>query len=764
MVRVIRYASPAFSGFQVVRFLAEIEEHAANAIFAPPYGDAAVTEPSRKSGSGAADALEGYGVVWPELGRTRLEPVDVPACGPGEVTVDVVASAVSPGTERARYLGLPNARIPFPHRPGYAAAGVVIETGDGVTDLVRGDQVALLDVPHQSVATVPAERAYRIPDGVSMGDAAVLQLGIVAAQGVRRAEIQPGAPFAVVGMGLIGALAQRLARAQQAGSSTAIARSASKARFALADGDDRFLSLDRDATAVEGLQMPLVIEATGDPAGVEVAILAAAPGGRVILLGSPRSLDSRLPAEAIYRKGLRVVGAHVNGLRQELGLPHKQSLDREAGTVLGALASGAMVIGDLFAADADPREAERFYWSLIRDRSIVGARFDWTGFPARPSRPRIRVEPARPRPATAAESPFDGAVGRLRFAMIGCGEIAVLDAEALALAPNTSVTACYDADRSLAESLALDHGAWVAPSLDAVLERADVDAIMICLPHHLHEPVAVQAAEAGKHIIVEKPMAVDLEAAARMLAAVDGLGVALSVCFPQRYEQPVATARELLANGAIGALSGLEVRWYADKPASYFYGGFTGRSPSTWRMRQEQAGGGVLLMNLSHEIELVRHLTGARVDEVLAFTANTERLAEVEDNVTVSVRYEGGAIGSFTASASSRGFRDESIRIWGSDGHLEIKPDPRLYTLRAIDGFPTASWTGIGAVGRIPTRAVYVSRFATAVSEGREPDVTALDGVSVQAFLEAAYESARTGASLRPADLLKRTSAPEEAR
>jgi UDP-N-acetyl-2-amino-2-deoxyglucuronate dehydrogenase len=723
--------------------------------------------------------LRGYGVIWPELGRTRLEPVEVPRCGGGEVTVDVVASVVSPGTERARYLGLPNARVPFPHRPGYAAAGVVIEVGGDAAGVAVGDKVALLDVPHQSVATVPAGRAYRIPPAVATEDAALLQLGIVAAQGLRRAAIQPGEPFAVVGMGLIGCLAQRLARAQQAGPSTAIARSRSKARFALTDGGGRFLAIEQDAGAVEALSMPVVIEATGDPGGLEVAVSAAATGGRVILLGSPRGLASELPAEKIYRKGLRVVGAHVNGLRQEPGLAHQERLGREAATVLDALAGGDLVVGDLFGAGADPREAELFYWSLVRDRSIVGARFDWSGFPARPPAGRARVKPPQRLPrrnlgldasagarsaGAVAESPFAGAVGQLRFAMIGCGEIAVHNAEGLALAPNASVTACYDPDRALAESLAVDHRAWVAPSLDAVLGSPKVDAVMLCLPHHLHEPVAVLAAEAGKHVIVEKPMAVDLEAAARMRAAADRAGVALSVCFPQRFEAAVATARELLRKGAIGELSGIEVRWYADKPASYFYGGFTGRSPSTWRMRLEQAGGGVLLMNLSHEIELVRHLTGARVDEVMAFTANTQRLAEVEDNVTVSVRYQGGAIGSFSASAASRGFRDESVRVWGSDGHLELKPEPRLYTLRALDGLPTGSWASIGdAGGGLPTRAIYVSRFASAVADGRAPEVTALDGLSVQAFLEAAYESARTGGSVRPSDLLKRAGAPEEA-
>src|SRR5207249_2159301 len=79
--------------------------------------------------------LRGWAVVWPESGHTDLVPVDVPVSGPGEVTVDVLCSVVSAGTERALYLGLPNARPGFPHRPGYSAAGAVVAVGRGVTGL-----------------------------------------------------------------------------------------------------------------------------------------------------------------------------------------------------------------------------------------------------------------------------------------------------------------------------------------------------------------------------------------------------------------------------------------------------------------------------------------------------------------------------------------------------------------------------------------------------------------------------------------------------
>jgi threonine dehydrogenase-like Zn-dependent dehydrogenase len=331
----------------------------------------------------AGDVLAGHGILWRRLGHAELAAIEVPPARRGEITVAVSATVVSCGTERARHLGMPNARVDFPHRPGYAAAGVVVELGPGASRFATGDRVALLDVPHQSVATVPAERCYHLPAGVALEDAAVLQLGVVAAQGVRRAGagIREGGALAVIGMGLVGSLAQRIAVGWGAGPCTAVAASRAKAEQALAGGAERFLSLDHDAEAVAGLSAPVVIEATGDPDGLALAVAAAAPGGRVVLLGSPRGLASRVPVQEIWRKRLQVVGAHVNRLKREQLPSAEDPIRREASAVLDALASRRLVVSDLFTAAVDPRDAGRFYRRLAKDRTIVGARFDWTGFP-----------------------------------------------------------------------------------------------------------------------------------------------------------------------------------------------------------------------------------------------------------------------------------------------------------------------------------------------------------------------------------------------
>jgi predicted dehydrogenase len=218
----------------------------------------------------------------------------------------------------------------------------------------------------------------------------------------------------------------------------------------------------------------------------------------------------------------------------------------------------------------------------------------------------------------------------------------------------------------------------------------------------------------------------------------------------------VVAARTLVADGALGEFGGLLFTFFMDKPASYWVGGFSGRAHSSWRGSQEQAGGGVLIMNLSHSIDLVRYITGVEAEVVVARTQVGGPTAEVEEAVAVTVRYANGALGSLFATAALRGSEPRSeLRLWGSDGHIAVEPDPRVYTLRALDGLRTNRWQTFGPAQTTNIRAIYFSRLATAIDAGNPPDVTAEDGLAVQAFIEAAYRSSESGQEVRPASLLQ---------
>ena len=136
--------------------------------------------------------LSGRAVVWTAPGLTELVRVEVPRAGDGEVTVEVLTSVVSTGTERAQYLSLPNTSVGFPHRPGYSAAGVVLSAGRDVSRVKPEDIVAVRNVPHMSVVTAPASSVHPVPAGVGVEAAAMVQFGVICGQGVRRAGIESG--------------------------------------------------------------------------------------------------------------------------------------------------------------------------------------------------------------------------------------------------------------------------------------------------------------------------------------------------------------------------------------------------------------------------------------------------------------------------------------------------------------------------------------------------------------------------------------------
>jgi 2-desacetyl-2-hydroxyethyl bacteriochlorophyllide A dehydrogenase len=685
-------------------------------------------------------------VVVTRPGRAELRPVEVAAAGPGEVTVEVLASAISPGTERAQWLRLPNAQPTLPFAPGYSAAGRVLAAGPGVTGLEPGKLVAVARARHASVLTVPADWTTPVPAGVSPADASLVYLAIIAGYGLRRAGSVTGERLCVLGAGPIGAVALRLARLQGPAAVVVVGATRRHEAAALRSGADRFLTADDGAA---GIEAAAVIDATGAPDALPAAVAAARPGGTVVLLGSPRGVTHDAALSEIRRKRLRVAGAHVSALATEARHDGGDPFGELARTFLDAVAAGALDASDLAGEPADPREIGLVYARLAR-REIGAAHLDWSLLP-RDARVRPRrflslpalvaasPQPIRPQPAPPVTT------GRpLRFTVIGCGDIGLLNARAVARAANAEVALCHDAAPALAADAAARYGGEVADSLQDALDPERADAAFISLPHDLHAPLVARAAAAGLHVVVEKPLGVDLPAAEAAAGAAAATGVTLSVCHPHRYEPTIRAGQRLVMSGALGAVRGAAVVFHIDKPESYWLGGFSGRAPSHWRSLRERAGGGVLIMNLLHYVDLVTFVGGVAPAWV-AGTARTEDDAEVEDGVALSIGFHGGAIGSFSACASTRGAPSSRFELWGEHGTLRLEPDAAVYTRRAIDGVAAGRWTPILDEPGIDVRQIFVERFADAVRAGRSPDVTAADGLSVQSFIDAAYRSIQDG-------------------
>lgn len=679
-----------------------------------------------------AGVRSGRRVVWPSSGRALLERFELPAAGRGEVTVEILASAISPGTERAQYLRLPNARPAFPHYPGYSAAGRVVERGRGASFAV-GELVAVPRAAHASLVTVRASEVYAVPEGVTAGQAALTYLAIIAAYGVERCNVEPDALVCVIGAGPIGRLAQRIAEAR--GARTVVVTRADRAR-------------------AHELGAAAVIDAAAQNDTLELAASAAAEGARIVLLGSPRG-PQQLPLTALGDRRLTLVGAHISRLAGERAETGRDDFRRFADEFLAGVRDGRIDVADLIGEAVDPREPELAYRRLA-DRTLRAAHFDWTLLPESERNASAPLVPRRGSAPVAVAAPARPRVSGepLGFAVVGCGDIGLENAAAIARAGNARVVTCFDAVPELAAAAAERHGGVAAGSLEEALAETGVEAVVVSVPHAAHEEVSVVALDRGLHLVIEKPVAHDLASALRIAEAATRSSGLASVCFPFRYEPDAVAAQALVDGGALGELRGSTITMLVDKPPSYWLGGYSGRASSSWRSSRAAAGGGILIMNATHLVDRVLHLTGAAVEEVAAFAMQSTETGEVEDSITVSLRYAGGAVGSIVGASSARGGSSASgLTLWGTLGQIVLDDRPRAFTLHAAADGEAGRWRELASTEAADPRVVYFERFVDCVRKGSPPEIGLAAGVAVQEVVEAAYRSVEGGRPVRIEEL-----------
>ncbi len=610
-----------------------------------------------------------------------------------------------------------------------------------------------------------------VPEGVSWEAAALAELGIIARLGVRRAGLVPRQAVCVVGAGVVGALALRTAAAAGADPVAVIARSDHKRHAADAGGARRFLVTERDDDAIAELGAPVVIESTGDPAGLAVAVRAAGDGGRIVLLGSPRGTTPDVPVDAMKARRLEIVGAHV----AVLGAGAARREEGEA--FLAALASGEIPVSDLTGPAVDPREAGMFYRRLATANDVVGAHFDWARLPEReristaissirPTWPCVVSSPnaarsgSRDRGVAGRSGSTTPSPGRPGACESGCSVAATSPCTTALLSHRHRTSSWRAATTRSRSSLTTSPGASVVTWPPAPTSSSHTTAWrpssspcpIICTPRWPSRPSTPGGTSSWRSRSPSRS-----RRRHSVVQAAEDAGVVLSVCFPQRFEPETVLAKRLIDDGALGPFCGSAARLFLDKTPAYWHGGFSGRSRSDWRGSARRAGGGVLIMNLSHHIDLVRHLVGAEIETVTAVAGVTDEQREVEDSISIGVTFAGGAVGSFTGWAAVRGTDSAELRVWGRDGHVVLEPEARIYTLRAIDGLRTGRWQALSRRGGAIGRAVYLSRLATAIDQGRPVDVPARDGLAVQAVIEAGYRSAAKGEVVRPSALLAET-------
>ncbi len=256
-------------------------------------------------------------LVAPEPGKVELQEQEVGEPGPKEVQVRMHRSLVSHGTERAYVLRLPGTEwVKFPVFLGYAAAGVVEAVGKEVTEFKEGDRVSC-PMSHRSVGNIDVERlVVKLADEVTYDEATFVALGTTALQGVRKTRIEVTESVMVFGLGIVGQLAAQFARINGGLPVIGVDRVQGRLDVALKAGadmaldtsDESWMETLKDATDGEGPHV--VIEATGFPDVITLALQAVRHFGRVVLVGSPRGESTVNFYRDVHCKQVTIIGAH----------------------------------------------------------------------------------------------------------------------------------------------------------------------------------------------------------------------------------------------------------------------------------------------------------------------------------------------------------------------------------------------------------------------------------------------------------------------
>lgn len=331
--------------------------------------------------------------------------------------------------------------------------------------------------------------------------------------------------------------------------------------------------------------------------------------------------------------------------------------------------------------------------------------------------------------------------GVLGIGIVGCGGAALDVAAAIGRGAVSRVSAVHDLQPALAADLAArigGTGATVHPTLEALLDDPAVDAVYVALPHDLLAPTALRALAAGRSVLVEKPMATDLPAIAELDKTARAGNLTLGVLFELRATGPAVIAAGLVRDGTLGTITAVRIRTLIDKPQRYWSSGPTGRATSPWRASRGRAGGGVVLMNSIHQIDLVLAITGLRVTRVageIGTLMTDPTRVDVEDTAAAVLRFSNGAIGSLVAGAHVPGALDaETIELDGTQGSLRL-PDlygdgqASVYLRRAWGELPADRWTSLPSGAADPYRDA-VEGFVLAARERRPAPVGAAEAAA----------------------------------
>ena len=354
---------------------------------------------------------------------------------------------------------------------------------------------------------------------------------------------------------------------------------------------------------------------------------------------------------------------------------------------------------------------------------------------------------------------------QIRTAVIGCGKVGHTHAAALSSLQESEFVAACDRDPNRARAFAERYGVQPFTDVSRMIAELGVQAVVVATPHPVHAGPAVEALESGAHVLVEKPLAASLADCDAMLAASRDAGVKLGVISQRRLYEPVLRMRAAIDAGKIGrpSLGTAVILGWRDE--AYY-------QSDPWRGKWKEEGGGVMVNQAPHQIDLLHWLMGP-VEELFGYWENLNHpYVEVEDTAIAVLRFKNGGLGSLVLSNSQKPGIHGKVHVHGANGaSVGVQTDggamfiagmssvlePPVNDLWSVPG-EEAMLQAWQAEDRVTFEAVDAAThyhllqeqdFLRAIIEGRDPLVTGEEGRRTVEIFSAVYRSQRDGKPVR---------------
>ncbi len=715
-------------------------------------------------------------------GELRLAEVPAPALKPDTVLVRTVNSLISVGTERymldmakkslvGKAIARPDwvkqvmdkvqtegpmeayrqamGRLDAPVPLGYSTAGVVIAVGEGVAGLAEGDRVACAGsgiASHAEILRVPRTLVVKIPENISFEAASFVALGGIAMHGVRMAHLTLGERVVVLGLGLLGQLAAQMASA--AGCRViGLDVAPGKVNMALEHGahagavvgQDDVQSAVRALTDGHGADAVLVFASAESDEPIELAAELARVKGRIVV---PGLVGLDLPRKLFYEKELDFVVSRAWGPGMydpayeagETDYPFpfvRWTAQRNMAHFLEMVGDGRVKVEHLITHRFPIEQAVSAYEMILAGQEpTIGVVLQ---YPRQPDLART-VHPAPSH--DASRSTLDARRSTVKIGLIGAGLFAkgtllpalkgVGGAVLHAVATSTGVGG---------EHLARKYGmAYCTTDTDKLLNDPEIDLVMILTRHNSHADLVCKALAAGKHVFVEKPLAITPEQLDDVVTAYQS-----AIRNPQSAILAVGFNRRL-APATVFAVENLS---RVQRPLVVTVRANVGYIPPDVWVHDLQVGGGNIVGEVCHFVDLIQALTGSQPVSVIARAVCAESQAVVkEDNVVFTLTMADGSLGTIVYTAlGDKAYPRERVEVMGGGA------------VCVIENFKTAVWSQAGRRKKWGNALSGVDRghraemqaLVAAVRHGRPFSVPFESYVATTQATFAAVESLRTG-------------------